>query len=237
MTELAYLPDNEYKTDFSAKVEKRKEDYVVLDKTFFYPEGGGQPADRGTLSWDGEEVRVTDVKKKSGEVRHYVAEEVPSEIKEVHGTIDWTRRKKHMRMHTAQHVVSLVVLQEYGASTAGNQIHADRSRIDFAPVNFEKDDLERVEKLANNLIKKDLSVKKSFMARNRLESEVEEGRSNLSLIPKKVDPLRVVEFSEDLCPCGGTHVDSLGEIGKIKITEWITKGKDTERIEFELQAS
>lgn len=237
MTELAYLPDNEYRTDFGAEIEKRKDDYVVLDRTFFYPEGGGQPNDTGVLSWEDGETTVVDVQKKSGEVRHYIEDSIPEDVKEVHGTIDWDRRKKHMRMHTAQHLVSYVVLEEYGASTAGNQIHLDKSRIDFKPVNFEEDDIERIERKANELIDRDIEVSKSFMARDRIESKVEEGRTNLSLIPDSVDPLRAVEFGDDLCPCGGTHVDSLGEIGKINIVERVSKGEDTERIEFELNSA
>lgn len=235
MTELAYLPDNEYKTDFSAKIVKRKDKYVVLDRTFFYPEGGGQPHDKGTLSWDGDEVGVEKVQKVNGNVRHHLTDDVPEDIKEVHGTIDWNRRKKHMRMHTAQHLISHVVLSDYGASTAGNQIHLERSRIDFKPVNFERTDINQIQEKANRMIRADHRVEKSFMSRDRVESAVEEGRTNLSLIPKKVDPLRVVEFEGDLCPCGGTHVNSLGEIGEIEIIEWISKGADTERLEFKLE--
>ena len=234
MTELAYLPDKEYKTDFSAKIVKRKGDYVVLDKTFFYPEGGGQPHDTGVLSWDGDEAKVVDVQKSKGKVRHFLDDQIPEDIEEIHGTIDWNRRKKHMRMHTAQHLISHIVLSEYGASTAGNQIHFDRSRIDFKPVSFDRSDIRSIEQKANKMISADHDVRKSYMSRDRIESAVEEGRTNLDLIPKKVDPLRVVEFNDDLCPCGGTHVDSLNEIGNIEITEWISKGADTERLEFEL---
>ncbi|MFB6204489.1 MAG: alanyl-tRNA editing protein [Candidatus Nanohaloarchaea archaeon] len=239
MTELLYLPDRNYDKEFEAEVTKTREmdGYIVLDRTLFYPEGGGQPADRGVISWEGEEREVTDVKKNGSEVRHFVeGDDLPEPGTEVHGTIDWDRRYKHMRMHTAQHLLSWVVLQRYGASTAGNQIHEDRSRIDFAPVEFDEGDIETIEKQVNAFIQKDLEVEKESMSRDRVESEVEEGRTNLDLIPDSVDPLRVVVIGdEDLCPCGGTHVDSLGEIGGINITNRISKGADTERIEFELE--
>lgn len=236
MTELLYLPDNEYQKEFDAEVTKAKEvdGYVVLDETLFYKEGGGQPADHGKISWDGGEAEVVDVQKEHGEHRHYLEGDVPEPGTEVHGEIDWERRYKHMRMHTAQHVLSLAVLEEYGATTAGNQIHEDYSRIDFKPVEFADDDLERIEKAANSLIAKDHEVEKEFMDRDRVESEVEEGRTNLELIPDAVDPLRVVEFADDLCPCGGTHVDSLEEIGKLEIVDNVKKGAETERIEFVL---
>lgn len=237
MTELLYLPDNEYQKEFSAKVSKRNPDkeYVVLDRTCFYKKGGGQPSDTGNLEWDGNSARVKSVRREHGEVRHFVDGEMPEEGTEVSGAIDWNRRYKHMRMHTAQHLVSLVVLEEYGASTAGNQVHASRSRIDFSPVEFEQDDLRRIKERANKLIGKALPVKKRFMDRDRVESAVEEGRTNLELIPDSVDPLRVVEFGDDLCPCGGTHVDNLEEIGGVSIVDRTSKGDQVERIEFELQ--
>lgn len=236
MTELLYLPENEYQKTFEAVVTKTREpdNYIVLDKTLFYPEGGGQPADHGKITWSKKEAEVIDVQKEHGETRHYIKGDIPEPGTEVHGEVDWDRRYKHMRMHTAQHVMSLVVLEEYGATTAGNQIHEDYSRIDFKPVEFEQDDLERIEKAANALLAKDYEVKKRFMERERVESSVEEGRTNLELIPDQVDPLRVVAFNDDLCPCGGTHVDSINEIGEIEIVDNIKKGSETERIEFVL---
>ncbi|MFB6190521.1 MAG: alanyl-tRNA editing protein [Candidatus Nanohaloarchaea archaeon] len=244
MTELLFRPDRDYDTEFDSTVKKRKQTpesgesdgYVVLKETLFYPEGGGQPADRGTLSWDGSSAQVVDVQKEHGQVRHYLQGEIPEADTEVHGEIDWERRYSHMRMHTAQHVLSKVVLDMYDATTAGNQIHADRSRIDFKPVEFDKSDLEKIEKAANAMIEEELPVEKKNMSRERLEAEVEEGRSNMDLIPDHIDPLRVVIIrDEDICPCGGTHVDSLDEIGQIDIVERTTKGANVERIEFVLQ--
>jgi len=245
MTEILYLPDRDYEKEFDSEVSKVKETpddadsdgYIVLEETLFYKEGGGQPADHGKISWDGEEAEVVDVQKKHGEVRHYFqTDELPESGQKVHGEIDWERRYEHMRMHTAQHVVSKVVLEEYGATTAGNQIHEDRSRIDFKPVEFDESDVERIEKSANAMIEKDLSVEKKMMSRDRLEAQVEEGRTNLDLIPDHIDPLRAVIIGEDdICPCGGTHVDSLEEIGKIEIVNRVTKGADVERLEFVLK--
>lgn len=245
MTELLYLPDNEYQKEFNSEVKKRKmtpeketDGYLVLEKTLFYKEGGGQPADHGKISWNGADLEVVDVQKEHGEIRHYVkGDELPEPGDEIHGEIDWERRYKHMRMHTAQHVLSKVVLDEYDATTAGNQIHEDYSRIDFKPVEFDEGDVEKIQKLANSMIQRDLDVEKKMMARERLETEVDEGRTNLDLIPDSIDPLRAVIIGEDdICPCGGTHVDSLDEIGRIKITDRVTKGAEVERIEFELES-
>ncbi len=238
MTEEIYLPSNEYQKEFKAEVAKtsEKQNYICLTKTAFYKEGGGQPSDKGKISWDDKESRVIDVQREEGEIRHYIEGEIPEKGTEIQGSIDWERRYKHMRMHTAQHVLSWVVLNMYDASTAGNQIHEEYSRIDFEPASFSQENLDKLEKAVNSLIQKELKVEKKFMKREKVEKEVQEGRTNLDIIPAYIDPLRVVTIGEeDLCPCGGTHVDNLQEIGKIRIKERETKGADTERVIFELE--
>ena len=238
MTELLYLPDADDVTEFEATVTEATEDYIVLDGTYFYPEGGGQPADRGTLSWDGGEATVRDVRKNHGDVRHYIDTldgALPEDGELVAGDIDAGRRSTLRRMHTAQHVVSRVVLAEFDATTAGNQIHEDRSRIDFEPADFGDTDLETIETETNAVLDRDLVVPKAERPRDEVEAETPEGRTQLDLIPDHVDPLRVVEVEDfDICPCGGTHVDRLGEVGHISILDRTSKGADVERIEFEL---
>lgn len=238
MTELLYLPDDDGTTEFSATVTEATEEYIVLDATYFYPEGGGQPPDHGTLSWDGGEAEITEARKNHGDVRHYVGSmdgDPPAEGTTVEGSVDSERRQTLRRMHTAQHVVSRVVLDEYGAGTAGNQIHPDRSRIDFEPAEFDAEDIERIERLSNEAIEQDYRVTKANRPRDEVEREVDEGRALLDLIPDSVDPLRVVEIEAfDMCPCGGTHVDSLGAVGRIDIVDRTSKGADVERIEFRL---
>lgn len=238
MTEELYLPNNEYQKEFDAKVTKTKEsdNYICLNQTIFYKEGGGQPNDKGTIKWGEKEAKVVDVQKEHGEIRHYIEGELPEPDTEIHGKIDWERRHKHMRMHTAQHVMSWIVLNMYEASTAGNQIHQDYSRIDFEPADFDEENLEKIERAVNALIEKELKVEKKEMDRDLVEERIQEGRMNMSIIPDHIDPLRVIIIgSEDLCPCGGTHVNNIKEIGKVNIRERETKGKDKERIIFELE--
>ena len=238
MTELLYSPSNEYQKEFKAQVIKSDEEasYIVLDRTLFYKEGGGQPPDHGKIKWGENEASVTDVQKNHGEIRHYIEGPIPEEGTEVNGVIDWERRYKHMKMHTAQHIISKVVLEEYEASTAGNQIHEDRSRIDFEPADFDEDDIEKIERKSNQLIEEDLELEKTERPRSELEEETEDGRTNLDLIPSHIDPLRAVEIGQiDICPCGGTHVDSTGEVGGIEIVERKSKGRDVERLEFVLK--
>ncbi len=238
MTELRYLPDEDDVTAFSDKVREATTEYLVLEGTYFYPEGGGQPGDRGHVSWDDGRATIDGVRKDHGEVRHDIETlegELPSPGTAVEAEIDADRRERLSRMHTAQHVISRVVLDEYGGETAGNQIHEDRSRIDFAPVDFDDDDTQRIEHLANEAISANYPVSKGNRPRDEVEAAVDEGRALLHLIPDSVDPLRVVEIEGyDLCPCGGTHVRRLGEIGEISIVNRESKGADTDRIEFVL---
>lgn len=239
MTELRYLPDNDDVTTFTAIVEEGSEKYLVLDGTYFYPEGGGQPADRGSLGWEGGSADVVDVQKKGGDVRHYIENvegALPAAGEQVAGQVDEERRLKLRRMHTAQHVVSKVVLDEFEAQTAGNQIYADRSRIDFEPASFSDEDVAYIEERANAVIERNLSVEKKEMSRAEAEKQTPEGRGLLDMIPDHVDPLRMVKIGTfDLCPCGGTHVDHLAEVGRVRITNRTSKGANVERIEFELE--
>jgi misacylated tRNA(Ala) deacylase len=240
MTELRYLPDRDDVTSFAATVAEATDDHIVLDGTYFYPEGGGQPADQGRLDWDGGGTTVTDVQTEHGAVRHYIEDlegTLPEEGATVKGEIDADRRQTLRRMHTAQHVVSKVVLDDFGAQTAGNQIHTDTSRIDFKPATFSEEDVAEIERRTNALIDQNLPVAKEEMPRAKAEAETPEGRGLLDLIPDHVDPLRMVAIGDfDLCPCGGTHVDRLGAVGPIRIVNRTTKGADIDRIEFELTA-
>ncbi|MFT4880307.1 MAG: misacylated tRNA(Ala) deacylase [Salinirussus sp.] len=238
MTDLLYLPDADDVTEFEATVTEATEEYIILDGTYFYPEGGGQPADRGTLSWDGGEATVRDVRKNHGDVRHYLETlegALPGTGETVAGAVDAQRRTTLRRMHTAQHVVSRVVLAEFGATTAGNQIHEDRSRIDFEPADFDDADVATIETETNAVLDRDLAVSKAERPREQVEAETPEGRTQLDLIPDHVDPLRVVEIEDfDICPCGGTHVDQLGAVGQVSVLDRTSKGADVDRIEFEL---
>ncbi|MCS3631011.1 misacylated tRNA(Ala) deacylase [Salinibacter ruber] len=239
MTELRYLPDSDDVTTFTASVTDATDDYIVLDGTYFYPEGGGQPADHGTLHWDGGSAPVVDVQKEHGAVRHYIDDregERPEQGDEATGQIDEARRRTLRRMHTAQHVLSKVVLDVFGAQTAGNQIHTDRSRIDFEPADFSEEDVAVIEERTNTAIEQDLPVEKKEMERARAEEQTPKGRGLLDLIPDHVDPLRMVQIGDlDLCPCGGTHVDRTRDIGRIRITNRTSKGAEVDRIEFKLE--
>jgi len=236
MTELLYMKDTEsnYIREFEAKVLERGFDYVVLDRTAFYPLGGGQPSDTGHLEWPGGKAEVREVTKKEG-IRHHLVqnpEGVPDKVK---GVLNWDKRYAHMKMHTAQHIVSGVVYDLWKARTVGNQLYHDRSRIDFAPIKFTDEMIAQLESKVNEILATGASVEIRTENRTELEKNIDVQRANLDLLPKSVQELRVVKVEEyDVCPCAGTHVRSLSEIGKIKVVKKENKGKDRERITYEL---
>ncbi|MBU1158855.1 MAG: alanyl-tRNA editing protein [Candidatus Thermoplasmatota archaeon] len=236
MAELLYMKgvESNYIREFDARVVERGFDYVVLDKSAFYPLGGGQPSDTGRLEWSGGKADVREVTKKDG-IRHHLVQNpdlVPDEVK---GVLDWDKRYAHMRMHTAQHVVSGVVYDLWKARTVGNQLYHDRSRIDFAPVKFTDEMIAELETKTNEILSSGASVDIVTTDRVELEKNVDSQRANLDLLPKSVRELRVVIVKDfDICPCAGTHVRSLSEIGKIKVVKKENKGKDRERITYEL---
>ncbi len=225
-------PDPCYRREFDARILERGPDFVILDQTLFYAEGGGQPYDTGALRWEGGEARVLKVLKDKGTIKH-VVDRMPAAA-DVHGIVDWDRRYKHMRMHTSQHVMSGLVYRVFGARTAGNQIHADVSRVDFQPANFGPDDLRRIEDACNEVAQAGVDVRIFEEDRAVVHQKVED-RSLLDLIPQSIRRLRIIQIGEaDYCPCGGTHLRNTREIGQVHILEKRSKGKETDRITYEL---
>jgi len=236
MTDMLYMKDidSNYLREFDAKVVARGFDHVVLDRTAFYPLGGGQPSDTGRLEWPGGKAEVREVTKKDG-VKHHLVQNPDMVPDQVHGVIDWDRRYAHMRMHTAQHIVSGVAYDLWKARTVGNQLYHDRSRIDFAPVKFTDEMVAELEARVNDILASGAAVEIVNMHRADLERDVDAQRANLDLLPKSVQELRVVKVAQfDTCPCAGTHVRSLAEVGRVKVVKRENKGKDRERITYEL---
>lgn len=232
--------DGTYKKEFQSKVTAVFPGIVELEETAFYHLGGGQPSDKGTLSWkDGESI-VYDVRKKN-RIRHMVEGDLPDVGDSVEGKLNWDRRYTHMRMHTSQHLVSAIVSDLYDADTVGNQIGFDKSRIDFKPLKLSMNEIDDLIDLANEYIAKDINVKISEANRTDLEGNPEI-RSSMSsglwkLLPKSVTRLRVISIGEiDVCPCAGTHVRSLKEIGKVEFVKRDNKGAGKQRLTYTLNS-
>jgi misacylated tRNA(Ala) deacylase len=233
MTRPLYL-DSTAQESFEAEITRVAGDRVVLDRTCFYPTGGGQPHDTGTLAADGAEWTVTDVRKKDT-IYHTVAGDPPEAGTTVEGILDWDRRHAHMRYHTAQHLLSAVLLSDFDAETTGNQLYADRARIDCAYDRFTDGDFEAIETRINDLIDDGLSVEWTTWDRETAEAELDPERTRIHLLPDSITEVRIVEIDGvDRTACAGTHVASTDEIGRFQITGRETKGSDEERLKFEL---
>lgn len=234
------MKDN-YAKEFDAAVQKNGENdsgesYIVLDKTAFYPLGGGQEYDTGKIEFGGKGSKVTKVLKEQGEVHHYLDGDAPESGTQIHGVLDWDTRYSRMRMHTAQHVVSAVAADIFNLKTVGNQLHADRSRVDFYPAHFSEEGLQELQVKSNEIIDKKLEVKIYEVSREEADKIVPSNRVDMSRLPSAIQKLRMVEIDNwDWCPCAGTHVKNLGEVGHIKITEKKSKGADKERVEYILE--
>ena len=230
--------DGTYKKEFQSKVTAVYPGIVELEETAFYHLGGGQPSDKGTLNWEDGESIVYDVRKKN-RIRHMVEGDLPEVGDSVNGKLNWDRRYTHMRMHTSQHLVSAIVSDLYGADTVGNQIGFDKSRIDFKPLKLSMNEIDDLIDRTNEYIAKDISVKISEANRSDLEGNPEI-RSSMSsglwkLLPKSVNRLRVISIGEiDVCPCAGTHVRSLEEIGKVEFVRRDNKGAGKQRLTYTL---
>jgi misacylated tRNA(Ala) deacylase len=237
VTERRYLDDAAVR-EFTARVDRSHDDRVVLDRTHFYPSGGGQPHDTGTLSTEEGTWRVTRVEGRD-EVVHYVDGDAPPEGTTVAGEIDWERRRAHSRYHTAQHLLSAHLLGAYDAETVGNQLYEDRARLDAGYDRFTEADLGDVESALNDLVDADLPVRHYRLTREEAERTLDPSRTRLDLLPASVTEVRIVELGDESEPydrtaCAGTHVDSTGEIGTVAVTGRETQGSERERIRFEL---
>lgn len=241
MTELLYLYDH-YLREFDATIlEFPDPKTVVLDQTVIYPRGGGQPSDKGKLFLTEEETSfdVIEASKDSGKVLHHISPSVsPAKDlkgKKVHGLIDWELRYKHMRHHTALHILSGVVFLKFNARITGGQIYADRARLDLSLSDLGKERQAVIEEEMNRVVEEDREVKTVWLDREEALKKSELYRLSADLLPKGTDKLRVVDIvGFDAQLDGGTHVARTGEIGKINISKTENKGKENKRIEIVL---
>ena len=208
---------------------------VALDRTAFYPEGGGQPWDTGALvatarSWAVLEVAVERVvEDEAGEVWHYVRKPLPQGT-EVAGRVDAERRMDHAQQHTGQHLLSAMFLREMGARTVSFHLGAEAATIDLAVERVSEEELRRVEVAANRLIYEDRAVRSMWVSREEAEGMLERGE--LRKLPERAGAMRIVEMvGVEFNACGGTHVGSTGAIGGLLVRR-VEKVRQGQRVEF-----
>lgn len=244
-TKLLYYHDA-YLKEFDAeilRVTKLDNHYgAVLDRTAFYPLGGGQPADKGVIKGEHGEICVVDVRMEKGTVVHY-ADEISGQLEKgdsVKGLIDWTRRYALMRIHTAAHLMSEAIRKVMGdpLPIVGSGINVDKARLDLAYDKSLGPLLPEIEKAANQVIQENRPVEIKTMPRAEAENYVARFHESLNILPPQVQKVRIVEIKDwHACACGGIHVKATGEIGGVKVLRRMSKGKGVERIEFAAKTS
>lgn len=236
MTEELFLNDS-YVREFEAAVVRLGGREVVLDRTAFYPGGGGQPPDKGFLGIGPVEANVVDARREGGEIVHVLDIAIPDTVRGLKGVLDWERRFSHMRYHTALHVLSGVIWRNFDAKVTGGQMRAGRARMDFSfPGEWTADVVGEVERLTNEALSEEHPVRVYELEREEALANPDLIRTQVNLVPERVKTIRIVEIEGlDTQADGGTHVANTREVGGMEITGHKSKGRQNKRIEFVLR--
>lgn len=239
MTTLIYQTDSSVR-DFKAIITGQNQDLhaISLDKTIFYPGGGGQPNDVGVLFLSGKELPVVKVKKLKGEVWHCLPPQIdlPKKGGNIFGRVDWKRRYQLMRTHTAMHILCGVVWRDYGASVTGGDMDPLSGRMDFEFENFSADLVHTIEEAVNVEVAAARPVYVRTLPREEAFLIPDLIRTKINLLPEGIQEIRIVEIAGlDLQADGGTHVQNTSEVGTIRVVKHKSKGKINKRIYVEIE--
>ncbi len=226
-----------YLAETDAAVTEATDEGLVLDRTVFYPRGGGQPGDTGVIRWERGEVRVADTVKRGPDVVHVLEldQSPPAAGTAVMAQLDWDRRHRLMRTHTALHALSGIVFTDYGARVTGGNMEPGVARMDFELETISQEFGREVEQKLNAALALDRPVHVSFLPRTEALADPDLIRTKVSLIPDHVDPIRVIDIEGlDKQADGGTHVRSTGEVGTVRVVKTESKGRGFKRMRIEL---
>jgi misacylated tRNA(Ala) deacylase len=234
MTELLYQTDS-YLKEFEAVVTAVDEENhgVILDRTAFYPGGGGQPSDAGLLEDGGKSFNVSKIKRIDGKLVHLLEgeESLPEVRTVVRGSLNWDRRYQLMRTHSALHVLCGVVFRDYGASVTGGDMDPLQGRMDFEFETMHRDLVDEIQAAINAEVEKSHPIKIAILPREEAFKIPDLIRTKINLLPEGIQQVRVVEIEGlDLQADGGTHVSNTSEIGYIRVVDYKSKGKINKRI-------
>lgn len=239
MTELLYQTDA-YLQEFDATVINILPDQraVILDRSAFYPGGGGQPCDFGTLKV-GDVIYSADKVKKQGEdVLHFLGgnEPLPAIGSASHGTLDWARRYQLMRTHTALHVLCGTVFRNYGALVTGGDMEPLKGRMDFEFESMRGDLVREIEAAVNEEAQQAREIRVRILPREEAFQIPDLIRTKINLLPEGIMQVRTVEIvGLDLQADGGTHVRNTSEVGKIRVVDYKSKGAINKRLYIEVE--
>jgi misacylated tRNA(Ala) deacylase len=212
---------------------------VLLDRTVYYPGGGGQPADTGQLvSPSGGSWRVTGAKKRGDDIWHTIAEseELPAVDTQVSAELDWERRHRLMRTHSALHVLCGVVWRDHGASVTGGNMEPGSGRMDFEFETMSGELVGEIEKRVNEEIDADREIRVANLPREEAFAIPDLVRTKINLLPEGISEVRTIEIvGLDLQADGGTHVARTSEIGRVKVTGYESKGRINKRIRIAVE--
>jgi misacylated tRNA(Ala) deacylase len=218
-------------------VETVTDSGIVLSRTVFYARGGGQPGDTGVLRWDGGETKIADTVRVKGAVTHIPAdgERLPEPGMTVEGAIDWERRYRTMRTHTALHALSGVVYRDFRAKVTGGNMEPGTARMDFELDGISQEFGRQVEERLNAELVKGYPTEIVYLAREIALADPDLIRTKVNLIPEFVQEIRVVDIvGLDRQADGGTHVRTTLEVGPVKVVKTESKGKANKRMRIEL---
>jgi misacylated tRNA(Ala) deacylase len=210
---------------------------IVLDRTAFYPGGGGQPYDLGTLTINGADLPLKRARKIGENVIHILPPEasLPQPGSPVHAELDWERRYALMRTHTAMHILCGVIFRDYGASVTGGDMDPLKGRMDFEFETMHKDLVQKIEAAINQEIANAHPIRVDILPREVAFQIPDLIRTKINLLPEGIQEVRVVEIvGLDLQADGGTHVNNTSEVGHIRILDYKSKGKINKRIYVEV---
>lgn len=238
MTEKLYHLDS-YIKNFSAEVVAHFEDPhgVILSQTAFFPGGGGQPSDKGTLSYQSQIVTIEQLRTINNHLVHVLnqGQKLPLIGSTIEGDIDWNYRFQLMRTHTAMHILCGVIYRDYGASVTGGNMSPLKGRMDFEFASLKKEFVSEIEDAINLEVHKARPVTWRNIPRAEAFNIPDLIRTKINLLPEHIEDVRVVEIDGlDLQADGGTHVKNTSEVGSISITDYKSKGRENKRIYIEL---
>jgi misacylated tRNA(Ala) deacylase len=236
MTAALYHTDA-YLREFDASITSVDGNKVALDRTAFYPGGGGQPHDVGTLTANGEAWNVVKVSKQGAEIWHELDQAAPPIGTPVHGAIDWVRRYQLMRTHTAMHILCGVIFRDYGASVTGGNMEPLKGRMDFEFETMRQEFVKQIEERINVEVAQARPTQVQILPRAEAFQIPDLIRTKINLLPEGITEIRTVEIvGLDLQADGGTHVANTSEVGRIRVVDYKSKGKINKRIEVALDA-